>query len=188
MKCLKLTLVATLLLPAQVAFAQTVTGRGFASGAGSNFQALRQEILHLTSQINSSQAEISQLRAELNRAVPAGAVSTFNLAGCPEGWSPLNAAQGRFIVGAGTLDGDSYAPGDTGGSARHALSVDELPEHRHGVRMQFGYGSESTYYIVGNNSGGRDVGYHPAYSEPVGGNEPHENRPPYLSLLYCQRN
>lgn len=188
MKFLMLTLIPVLFIPAHPAFPQTLTGRGFASGAEGSFQALRQEILHLTSQVNTSQAEIAQLRAELDRAVPAGTVSIFNLAGCPEGWSPLAAAQGRFIVGAGTLDGDTYTPGDTGGSARHALSVEELPEHRHGVRMQFGYGSESTYYIVGNNSGGRDVGYHPAYSEPVGGNEPHENRPPYLSLLYCQRN
>lgn len=179
--------VLAVVFPEHTSFAQTVTGRGFASGAESSFQALRQEILHLTSQVNTSQAEITQLRAELDRAVPVGAVSAFNMAGCPDGWGPLVAAQGRFIVGAGALDGDSYAPGDTGGSARHALTVDELPEHRHGVRMQFGYGSESTYYIVGNNSGGRDVGYHPAYSEPVGGNEPHENRPPYLALTYCQR-
>lgn len=40
--------------------------------------------------------------------VPSGAVSFFNLASCPTGWSPMSDAQGRYIVGApngGTIGG-----------------------------------------------------------------------------------
>lgn len=61
--------------------------------------------------------------------VPSGAVMFFNLPGCPTGWSDLNAAQGRYIVGlpsGGTLGG-------TAGSALTNLENRATGAHTHTV-------------------------------------------------------
>lgn len=114
--------------------------------------------------------------------VPSGAVMAFNLSLCPSGWSPVTAAQGRFIVGTGTLGSDSYNLGATGGSAHHTLTIPEMPVHDHGI---------GTYGLV-QTTAGNVYGLHHAYAtgsatKPAGGGQPHENRPPYLALLYCQK-
>ena len=41
-------------------------------------------------------------------------------------------AQGRTLIGVGTLGSDTYAAGATGGAARVALSTTEMPNHDHG--------------------------------------------------------
>jgi microcystin-dependent protein len=45
-------------------------------------------------------------------------------------WSQI--AQGRALIGAGTLGADTYAAGDVGGSARVTLTTAEIPSHAHG--------------------------------------------------------
>ena len=45
-------------------------------------------------------------------------------------WTQI--AQGRTLIGVGTLGGDTYAAGDTGGSSRVALIISEIPSHNHG--------------------------------------------------------
>lgn len=41
--------------------------------------------------------------------------------------------QGRFLVGAGSLGGDSYTVGQTGGSTLKTLTTTELPTHSHTI-------------------------------------------------------
>ena len=41
-------------------------------------------------------------------------------------------AQGRTLIGVGTLDSDTYAAGATGGAARVTLTTTEMPSHNHG--------------------------------------------------------
>lgn len=121
--------------------------------------------------------------------IPGGAVMAFNLTSCPTGWSPVTAAQGRFIVGTGTLGADGYGLGETGGSARHALTEEEMPPHTHQTWSRVGsaqWSNSPTPYAL------MQPGY---YNEPTswtggaapGGAKPHENRPPYLALLFCQK-
>ena len=45
-------------------------------------------------------------------------------------WTQI--AQGRTLIGVGTLGSDTYAGGATGGAARVALSTAEMPAHSHG--------------------------------------------------------
>ena len=45
-------------------------------------------------------------------------------------WTQI--AQGRTLIGVGTLGDDTYAAGNTGGSARVTLGINELPSHNHG--------------------------------------------------------
>jgi hypothetical protein len=112
--------------------------------------------------------------------LPVGIVSTFNLATCPDGWNPLVMAEGRFIVGSGSLGSDTYSLGATGGSARHVLTVNEMPSHTHSVSLG-GSGPQTTGYAKGGGVSGAVT------SAATGGGQPHENRPPYLALLYCQK-
>lgn len=45
-------------------------------------------------------------------------------------WSQI--AQGRTLIGVGTLSDDTYAAGATGGAARVTLTTAEMPSHNHG--------------------------------------------------------
>jgi microcystin-dependent protein len=45
-------------------------------------------------------------------------------------WTQI--AQGRTLIGVGTLGDDTYAAGDVGGAARVTLGINELPSHNHG--------------------------------------------------------
>lgn len=98
----------------------------------------------------------------------------------------------KFILAAG----DTYAAGKTGGEASHALTVDEMPAHRHvgididnlycfgwengsltGVNFKNFYGG--TYW--GNNVQNRlTSGY-------AGGSTAHNNMPPYLTAYIWKR-
>ena len=45
-------------------------------------------------------------------------------------WTQI--AQGRTLMGVGTLGSDTYAAGETGGAARVTLTTAEMPAHNHG--------------------------------------------------------
>ena len=45
-------------------------------------------------------------------------------------WTQI--AQGRTLIGVGTLDGDTYAAGATGGAASVSLTIGQMPAHDHG--------------------------------------------------------
>lgn len=89
-----------------------------------------------------------------------------------------------FILAAG----DSYSAGSTGGEANHTLTIDELPSHRHYLK----YGSVYIGYLNSNaaqSNGNALYKYNVSrgdalYGEDMGGNQPHNNMPPYL-VAYC---
>lgn len=45
-------------------------------------------------------------------------------------WTQI--AQGRTLIGVGTLGSDTYTEGTTGGAARVTLGINEIPSHNHG--------------------------------------------------------
>jgi microcystin-dependent protein len=107
--------------------------------------------------------------------------------------------RGRFIVGAGTTPADTtntnknlgekaydisyeFKLNETGGENKHKLTTNEIPSHSHGHRH---YGCE------GGNCPMADGGYeyNKSYaslgnSQNTGGDEPHNNIPPYWALVY----
>ena len=93
---------------------------------------------------------------------------------------------GRFIVGAG----GGYAIGAKGGEEKHKLTVDEIPSHKHNNRVQtVGYGAShngsaeaATYDGYSRNNGWKDIS-----GASKGGDQPHENRPPYYALAFVMR-
>lgn len=80
-------------------------------------------------------------------------------------------AQGRTLIGVGTLGSDTYAAGATGGAARVTLTTTEMPSHNHGGATgtisndHVHYGStsvagehtHSSNYQIGLNVGGSSV-------------------------------
>tara|TARA_B100002019_G_scaffold281093_1_gene284769 strand:+ start:1604 stop:4276 length:2673 start_codon:yes stop_codon:yes gene_type:complete len=119
----------------------------------------------------------------------------------PTGWQLCDGTnsspdlRNRFIVGAasdsgtgvtfdatnGALSGD-YAPGATGGSIAHQLTVDEMPEHSH---TENAWGFQHTAANPGPGGAGTNVAN--ATTGVEGSDHYHENRPPYYALcfIYC---
>jgi microcystin-dependent protein len=90
----------------------------------------------------------------------------------------------RFIVGAG---GD-YAVGATGGERTVKLVEAQLPSHNHsydfkGADTDDGYDDDNYFY----NQHGKYDKNNTKYTNYTGGDQPHENRPPYYALCYIMR-
>jgi hypothetical protein len=98
----------------------------------------------------------------------------------------------KFILAAG----DTYAAGKTGGEAGHALTVDEMPAHRHeGIDIDnlycFGWENGSRTGVnfkkfYGGTYWGDDVQNRLA-SGYAGGSTAHNNMPPYLTAYIWKR-
>lgn len=119
-------------------------------------------------------------KKELSRAMPIGAILMWSgaVAAIPDGWALCDGTNGtpdlrdRFIVGAG----GAYAVGDRGGAASVALTVDQMPSHCHEI-SNGGSGSAAPTPYSWTGSGNMPTTY-------KGGNQSHENRPPYYALCF----
>jgi hypothetical protein len=128
---------------------------------------------------------------------PAGAVMFFNLASCPTGWSELDAARGRYLVGVpsgGTLGGASGTPltnQENRPVGQHSHSATDSG-HSHSIRAvsdsstagsDFGllYGGRTvSSFAYGTTSGQSSVTT--ANAGSVAG-----TNAPYLQLRVCQK-
>ena len=108
--------------------------------------------------------------------------STFNLPDL-RGRMPLGldnmGGTSANVVTAGAAD----TLGTTDGEEFHQLTVEETPAHAHGLKRENPEGSGSGFPYVASDTGD------PTYFEEgwigsTGGDEPHNNMPPYLSLNY----
>jgi hypothetical protein len=124
----------------------------------------------------------------LNLAHPIGSYYWSSEATNPSGlfggtWEQI---KDRFVLAAG----DSYDVGGTGGEAEHTLTISEMPNHYHLTYADPNFCAVST----GNNNSWKQAlvnasnhavtnGY---YDYPAGGDQPHNNMPPYL-VAYCWR-
>lgn len=109
----------------------------------------------------------------------------------PSGWALCDGANGtpdlrdRFVVGAGS----TYAVGAKGGEAVHTLTENEMPSHFHEL------GGERCVAEVYNTETNGPVWLAnddpPDAPDPkthyTGGNQPHNNLPPYYALCYIMK-
>lgn len=113
--------------------------------------------------------------------------------------------RGRVLVS----DGGDFSLGQRGGAQSHTLLPSEIPPHAHGIKASTATGTTSlsgtagptVHHYVADNGGGSpqygtvasvntQLANSPAanpvvnISSAVGGNQPHENRQPFLCLNY----
>lgn len=132
-------------------------------------------------------------------SVPQGSIIPWygSIGNIPNGFALCDGTNGtpdlrdRFLVGAGNL----YTLGNTGGENSHQLTVAEMPSHQHRTSdfMSFfgfdvnGGGTGFKQVIDTGDNRSFDNWYPPAITGVTGGNQPHENRPPYYALYYIMK-
>ena len=106
------------------------------------------------------------------------------------GYGQVPNLRGKFIVGYYAkrdneeqtdveLLGDYGTIGMTGGAKQVILTKEQMPAHTHGYTHAKSYGSAS-----GNANNHPDGPLEAAVTGSTGGDQPHENRPPYYVLAY----
>lgn len=116
--------------------------------------------------------------------VPKGSIIIWSgtASDIPDGWALCDGQDGRpdlrdrFVLGGG----GTHTAGETGGEEKHTLTVEEMPDHGHGILI---LSSESGYYSTAGPIEGSLSGKTQA-TEPAGGSQPHNNMPPYYVLCY----
>jgi len=102
--------------------------------------------------------------------------------------------RGRVAVSSGQGPGlSAYELGGVGGAESITLTEAELPTHTHQVSVNGRASSSSkpgNHYLGRASSGTAYAStvngtLNPDAVVPAGGGEPHENRPPHLTLNYC---
>lgn len=165
--------------------------------AFSDFVKVRANDIYLDKDVKSTGRYYDQTGI----VMPPGGIIMWSgvVSNIPTGWALCDGSNGtpdlrnRFIVGAG----NSYNPGNTGGSNNVTLSVAQMPSHDHPITSAtapthghsiiskfikdlFGVKllGESIHWGSGNVS--IDIGN-------KGGSQSHENRPPYYALCYIMK-
>jgi prepilin-type N-terminal cleavage/methylation domain-containing protein len=128
--------------------------------------------------------------------IPPGAILSFNLAACPPGWTQYNAASGRFILGAGsvasqtvsfdsddpayphasfTMPSATYTSGGTGGYSVWATSLSDNNQNM-------------TAQVTVPNANANGVRFVTTAAASTTSPSFESNMPPYIALIFCQKN
>ena len=92
--------------------------------------------------------------------------------------------QDRFLLAAS----DAYTAGSTGGESNHTLTIDEMPSHGHRVLYHKADGTDNRGgYEWSTPNDISDVAITSSLIEHTGGNQPHNNMPPYLAVYMWRR-
>ena len=125
--------------------------------------------------------------------VPKGTIVAYNKAEAPAGWAICNGEsgtpdlRGKFILGfnpSNKPDPVRFVNNlfDKGGEERVKLSIDEMPSHTHTYEVPvWGGGNMGDNQPFGNNRGNNRLNTN---TGSTGGNQPHNNMPPYYVLVY----
>lgn len=88
--------------------------------------------------------------------------------------------------------GSGHTLGERSGQETHTVSINEMPAHIHTFGVHSGDATTDipvngvpAGFSNGYRSGGALASLEPSSIASVGGNQPHENRQPYLVISYC---
>lgn len=82
----------------------------------------------------------------------------------------------KFLLGAGT----THAGGTTGGEETHTLTIEEMPSHTHTIPVGVVGNSGTARSVIATNQQSRA-------SDATGGDQPHNNMPPYIAVYIWKR-
>lgn len=91
----------------------------------------------------------------------------------------------RFIYG-----GDGTNNGATGGEASVTLKTEHIPAHSHNFYLDTtkkGVATDSGTWFVDAGTMGEKITGIPRTTEPTGGNQAHNNMPPYYTLAFIMK-
>ena len=129
-----------------------------------------------------------------------GEISPFN-SECPSGWRELTEAEGRFIVGTGSITNslgilESYTLNQSGGGSTVILSEENIPNHRHSMKNldhellipssekegvgKVAFDANKNYLKNDLNSNNKVL-----ETDKEGSGKPTENRPSYYAVNWC---
>ncbi len=125
--------------------------------------------------------------------VPKGTIVSWTGSSAPAGWALCDGAngtpdlRGRFVLGFGQGAGLSNRPmGQAGGEEAHTLNINEMPEHSHthtAYHANFKHSGDATEGSTKPDCcGGFKV-----QGDNTGGNQPHNNMPPFYVLAYIMK-
>lgn len=89
--------------------------------------------------------------------------------------------QDKFLLASGSL----YSAGSTGGEATHKLTIDEMPKHDHNLIHSILTAADNQTPITSYSGSTTKAHYYVA--SPNGGDQPHNNMPPYLAVYVWKR-
>ena len=134
--------------------------------------------------------------SRVTEAAPVGAIMMYAGSTAPAGWllcdgtttasyGALAAIVGqytpdlrnRFIVGAGS----TYSAGATGGEATVTLTVDQMPSHSHSWDRQDASVDQGYRPWPASNN---DCNLNVVQTGSAGGDQPHNNLPPYYAMVF----
>ncbi len=87
----------------------------------------------------------------------------------------------RFLLACGS----TYNNGATGGEAQHTLTINEMPSHKHTNWTAQGGSWARETMCCGNTAEHNMADYN--NTSYAGGNQPHNNMPPYLAVYVWKR-
>lgn len=105
-------------------------------------------------------------------------------------WSEFEEASGRLIVGVGAATDQNsetrkFKPYQKGGGYTHKLLESQMPKHVHA--QVWGQGSGKLPTTASGNDISTFNGTEIQSTSPKGGNEPHNNMPPFIALYFCKQ-
>lgn len=156
-------------------------------------KAEKSDLENLTGLVDTNTANITTLQNELfNLIYPIGAIylSTTEVSPSTLFGGTWEQIKDTFLLAAG----DTYIANSTGGEAEHVLTIDETPEHNHKLKTDIespnynvtwpNYWEYNEGWVQGPNS---ETEAPPTNTTSVGGNQPHNNMPPYLAVYMWKR-
>jgi hypothetical protein len=102
-----------------------------------------------------------------------------------DGTNGTDDLRSKFIVGFDDRDADYNAIGETGGSKKHQLTEQEMPSHIHGME-DGAAGDGGVGRLTSGSSTDALQSAESSFTKETGGDQPHENRPPYYTMLIIQ--
>lgn len=83
--------------------------------------------------------------------------------------------------------GDTYTAGTTGGEKEVTLTVAQMPSHTHNIRYLGGFSHAGTWNVLRRAVSGDSYDGADASALATGGNQAHNNMPPYLTVYMWKR-